>query len=683
MSARRTLFVTSALPYANGEIHLGKLLEETQADVWVRFQRLRGHKVVFVSADDVHGSPMMLKAEQLGITPEALAEQLHVPHRSDFEDFLVSHDLYYTTHSEENRELSEEIFRRLQANGYVYAEAVEQYFDPEKGMFLADRFLKGECPRCGAADQYGDNCEVCGATYEATELKHPRSVLSGAVPELRSSEHYFFDLPKLQDFLERWTASGTLQPAVENKIREWLDAGLQPWDISRDAPYFGFRIPGTEDKYFYVWVDAPVGYMAALKKLSKDDPEIDFDAIWSADSEAEVHHFIGKDIVNFHTLFWPAMLHASGFRTPTRVHVHGFLSVDGARMSKTRGTFINARTYLEHLDPEYLRYYFVTKLSPAVDDMDLSLDDFVARVNADLVGKVVNIASRCAGFVHKLAEGRLAAQCVEPDLWNDAVALGDTLAELYEAGESGKAVREIMALADRVNQYIDAAQPWVAAKEPGREAEVVATCTVGINLFRVLMVYLKPILPRMAQDAEAFLACDALTWANRGDWLGDHTIERFKALKTRVDRKTVDKLVAASREPEPAAAESPAVASGGDAREREEASGAPQIDIDTFSQVDLRVARIDSAETVDGADRLLRLGLDVGPLGSRTVFAGIRSAYDPAALEGRLVVLVANLAPRKMRFGVSEGMVLAAGPGGEDLFLLSPDNGAVPGMEVR
>ena len=669
----RKIFVTSALPYASGAIHIGHLLEHIQTDIWVRFQRMRGHQCIYVCADDSHGTPMMLLAERLGRDPEELVEEYRAAHARDFADFLVGHDVFHTTHSEENREFSELIYGRAEAAGYIYTERISQLYDAERGMFLADRFVKGICPRCGAEDQYGDNCEVCGATYDATELKAPRSTLSDGTPELRESEHYFFDLPKLQDFIAAWTTSGTLQPEVANKISEWLSSGLQPWDISRDAPYFGFRIPGSDDKYFYVWVDAPIGYIAALKRFAAQRNDIDVDAFWNADSDAEVHHFIGKDIINFHCVFWPAMLHAAGLRLPTRIHTHGFLTVDGVRMSKSRGTFINARTYLDHLDPEYLRYYFATKLRPNVDDMDLSLDDFVARVNADLVGKVVNIASRCAGFVHKGSGGLLAEACADEALWNETIAAGDAIAELFEHGETGKAVREIMALADRANQYIDAAKPWVLAKEEGRAGEVQAVCTLGLNLFRVLMVYLKPILPNMAADAEAFLACDEFSWANRGDWLGAHRIEKFSALKTRVDRKAVDRMIEAGREETPAAA----------GEQTEPDAGAATIDIDTFAQLDLRVARVAKAELVDGADKLLRLTLDVGPLGERTVFAGIRAAYDPASLEGRRVVLVANLAPRKMKFGTSEGMVLAAGPGGQDVFLLSPDDGAEPGMEVR
>ena len=680
-AAQRRIFVTSALPYASGQIHIGHLLEHIQTDIWVRFQRMRGHQCIYCCADDSHGTPMMLLADRLDRDPVELVEEYRAAHARDFADFHVAHDVFHTTHSEENRLLAEQIYTRLNERGFIYTESISQLYDADRGMFLADRFVKGICPNCKAEDQYGDNCEVCGATYDATELGSPRSTLSEATPELRESVHYFFDLPKLQAFLETWTTSGSLQPEVTNKIREWLDAGLQPWDVSRDAPYFGFVIPGTEDKYFYVWLDAPIGYMAALRHLADRRDDIDFDAFWHPDSDAEVHHFIGKDIVNFHTLFWPAMLHASGYRTPTRIHTHGFLTVDGTKMSKSRGTFVNARTYLDHLDPEYLRYYFAAKSRPNTDDIDLSLEDFVARVNSDLVGKVVNIASRCAGFVHKGSDGVLGTRCADEQLWQDTVAAGDSIAELYEHGETGKAVREIMALADRANQYIDGAKPWVLAKEDGKQGEVQDVCTLGLNLFRVLMAYLKPVLPRMAEDAETFLACEALTWANRSEWLGGHRIEKFRALKTRIDAKAVDRMIEAGAAEAAAASGTSSEAPVNTPEPSEDV--APTIDIEAFAQVDLRVARVVAAELVEGADKLLRLTLDVGQLGQRNVFAGVRAAYDPSTLINRRVVLVANLAPRKMRFGVSEGMVLAAGPGGKDIFLLSPDDGAEPGMEVR
>ncbi len=671
-AAPRTLFVTSALPYASGDIHFGHLLEHIQTDIWVRFQRLQGHRVLYCCADDSHGTPMMLTAERLGEAPETLVERYRRSHAEDLAAFYVDHDIYYTTHSEENRQCAELIFERCRDAGLIFTREVSQYFDPEKGMFLADRFLKGTCPRCGADDQYGDNCEKCGATYEATELKAPRSTLSEATPELRSSEHYFFDLGKQQAFLEQWTQSGTLQPEVANKIQEWLAAGLKPWDISRDAPYFGFKIPGSDNKYFYVWLDAPIGYMAALKKLEAEGRSdgVCFDAIWSASSAAEVHHFIGKDIVNFHTLFWPAMLEGAGFRTPTRIHTHGFLTVDGTKMSKSRGTFINASTYRAHLDPEYLRYYFAAKLGPNTDDIDLSLDDFVARVNADLVGKVVNIASRCAGFLHKQHGGQLGTRIDDEALWAEAQAALAPIASAYEAGEYGKAIRAIMALADRANQYIDAQKPWVLAKDPEQGEAVQAICTLGLNLFRVLVITLKPVLPKMAEAAEAFLGGASLRWADAEQWFGGQAIEPFKPLKTRLERSAVDAMVEASKESAPPAPP-PAAPEAGET-----------IDIAQFQALDLRAAKVLNAETVEGADKLLRLTLDVGPLGQRTVLSGIRSAYGPEELKGRFVVLLANLAPRKMRFGVSEGMVLAAGPGGEDLFLLSVDRGVTPGMEI-
>jgi len=680
-AAQRELFVTSALPYANGSLHIGNMVEHIQTDIWVRFQRMRGHRCIFCCADDAHGTPVTLKAEALGIAPETLIEQVRAEHVRDLRAFDISHDHYHTTHSEENRELAIRLFERLQAGGYIYTDVVDQLFDPEKGMFLADRYVKGGCPSCKAEEQYGDNCEVCGATYDATELVAPRSILSGAAPELRRSTHYFFDLPKLQPFLERWTRSGTLQPEVANKIAEWLEDGLQAWDISRDAPYFGFRIPGTEDKYFYVWLDAPIGYMASLKALADTRDDLDFDAFWAAESEAEVHHFIGKDIINFHTLFWPAMLHAAGFRTPTRIHTHGFLTVDGTKLSKSRGTFITARTYLEHLDPLYLRYYFAAKLGPTTDDIDLSLDDFVSRINSELVGKVVNIASRCAGFITKGHDGRLAAGCAAPELYRSFIDAGEAVAEHYEAGDYNRAIREITALADRANEYIHDAAPWQLAKEPGREAEVQAICSMGINLFRVLMVYLKPVLPSMAASAEAFLRIEPLTWDARDTWLGDHRIERYRPLAQRVDRATLERMIEAGKEPEADAPPQAAQAPEGTRGSAANLTDPGDVGLEDFAKLDLRVARIVAAETVEGADRLLRLQVDLGGE-QRQVLSGIRPAYPEAqALVGRLVVVVANLAPRAMRFGVSETMLLAAGSG-EAIHLIAPDEGASPGMRV-
>ena len=676
----RRILVTSALPNANGAIHLGHLLEHIQTDIWVRFQRLRGHQVTYVCADDTHGTATMLKAEQEGVSPETLIERIRQEHARDFQGFLVSHDNYYSTHSEENRELSELIYGRLKDRGLIFTRKVEQLYDPERRMFLADRFVKGRCPNCGSDDQYGDNCEACGATYDATELGDPRSLISGATPVLNDSEHYFFDLPQYTEFLRQWLRSGTVQPEVANKLKEWLEAGLKPWDISRDAPYFGFVIPGTESKYFYVWMDAPIGYMASFRHYADARNDVAFDDYWAAGADTEVHHFIGKDIVNFHALFWPAVLDGAGFRTPTRIHTHGFITVDGTKMSKSRGTFINAGTYLKHLKPEYLRYYFAAKLNGTVDDIDINLGDFVARVNADLVGKVVNIASRCAGFIAKHFDGRLAATLHEPELYQRFVAAADGIAERYEQGDTARAVREITALADAANQYIAGHAPWSLIKEPGNESTVQAVCSQGINLFRVLMIYLKPILPKLAADSEAFLKVAPLTWADLDAPLGDHAIEPFKALFARMDKDDVARMVADSREDADAPAKDPA-APAATAAAREDGDG-EIISIDDFAKVQLRVARVVNAEPVEGADKLLRLTLDLGN-SQRQVLAGIRAAYDPADLVGRLTVVVANLAPRKMRFGVSEGMVLAAGPGGKEIFLLSPDSGAQPGMIVR
>jgi methionyl-tRNA synthetase len=681
MSAPRKILVTSALPNANGSIHLGHLLEHIQTDIWVRFQRLRGNQCIYVCADDTHGTATMLKAEQLGIPAERLIEQIRVEHEHDFKRFFISHDNYYSTHSEENRLLCEGIYNRLSERGYIFTRDVEQLFDPQRKLFLADRFVKGECPNCGSADQYGDNCEKCGATYDATDLKNPRSLISGATPVLARSEHYFFDLPQFADMLKDWTVSGTLQPEVSNKLAEWLGSGLKPWDISRDAPYFGFLIPGTRDKYFYVWMDAPIGYMASFRNYCAAHNDVVFDDFWSADAQTEVHHFIGKDIVNFHALFWPAVLEGSGYRKPTRVHVHGFITVDGTKMSKSRGTFINSGTYLNHLNPEYLRYYFAAKSNGTVDDIDITFEDFVQRVNSDLVGKIVNIASRCAGFINRLNEGELTQAIHDPELWRAFVDAEPAIAAWYESGDYGKAVREITALADRANQYIAQQAPWNLAKEAGREADVQAVCTLGINLFKVLIVYLAPVLPQTAQRSATFLNLDNLTWAEATRFLGRHRINTFEPLLTRIEMEAVTKMIEETRTTDDAAA--PAAA----APARSEPSAAPAndtdlIDIDTFARVDLRVARVVSAEHVDGADKLIRLVLDLGD-SQRQVFAGIKSAYAPESLVGRLTVVVANLKPRKMRFGESQGMVLAAGPGGSDIFLLSPDAGAVPGMQVR
>lgn len=666
----RKILVTSALPYANGAIHIGHLVEYIQTDIWVRYQKLRGHECYYVCADDAHGTPIMLRAQQEQITPEQLIERVYQEHTADFSGFAIRFDNYHSTHSPENQHFANLIYQRLNSKGYILRKQISQAYDPVKQMFLPDRFIRGECPRCGAADQYGDSCEVCGATYAPTDLKNPRSALSGATPEERESEHFFVNLSDFQEMLSTWANQGALQEEVINKLNEWFETGLQPWDVSRDAPYFGFEIPDQPNKYFYVWLDAPIGYMASFKNLC-DKQGLDFDSFWGADSDAELYHFIGKDIIYFHALFWPAMLTGADFRKPTALCVHGFLTVNGQKMSKSRGTFIMARTYLEHLNPEYLRYYFAAKLNGKVEDIDLSLEDFQNRVNADLVGKVVNIASRCAGFITKRFNSQLAAQLPDPELYQQFLARADAIAEAYEVRDYARGVREIMALADRANQYIDEYKPWVVAKEEGKDAELQAICTQGLNLFRVLLGYLAPIVPVMAEKVEQFFACP-LTWAPEP--LLAHNIEKFTPLMQRVERKDIDAMIEASKESLAAAA--PAAAAKIDPI-------AETIDYETFSKVDLRIAEIVNAEHVDKAKKLLRLTLNIGEDKPRTVFAGIKEAYQPEDLIGRLTVMVANLAPRQMPFGLSEGMVLAAGPGKKDLWILSPDTGAQAGMRVK
>ncbi|MGP9766317.1 methionine--tRNA ligase [Halomonas sp. AOP13-D3-9] len=674
-TATRNILVTSALPYANGAIHLGHLLEYIQTDIWVRFQKSRGQQCYYVCADDAHGTAIMLRAEQEGITSEALIERVSNDHQTDFSRFGVGFDNYHSTHSAENRHFSEMIYKRLRDKGHIATRDIEQMFDPQKGLFLADRFIKGTCPKCGADDQYGDNCEKCGATYTPADLINPVSAISGATPEVRTSTHYFFKLPDFADFLQRWIDDGHVQPQIRNKLMEWFESGFNEWDISRDAPYFGFEIPDAPGKYFYVWLDAPIGYLASFKNLC-DREDLDFDSYWNKDSDAEVYHFIGKDIVYFHALFWPAMLHGADLRTPTAVNCHGFLTVDGAKMSKSRGTFIKAATYADHLNPEYLRYYFAAKLTSKVDDLDLNLEDFAARVNSDLVGKVVNIASRCAGFVKKLGGGNLSSHCAEPQMVARFIAAGDDIADDFEAREFSRAMRKIMELADEANTYIADKEPWALAKQDGRDAEVLDICSVGINLFRQLMVYLAPVVPAMAEQAREFLNVESLDWHTRHSVLTDHSINKFKPLMTRVERDKIDAMIEASKEDlveEQKLKEAPKGPLA-------EAPIAEEIDFAAFAKVDLRIARIAKAEYVEGADKLLQLTLDLGGE-TRNVFSGIRSAYAPEALEGRLTVMVANLAPRKMRFGVSEGMVLASA-NEEGIYLLSPDTGAEPGQRV-
>lgn len=672
MTEARKILVTSALPYANSDLHLGHMLEQIQTDIWVRFQKLRGNHCIYVCADDAHGTAIMLKAEEKGITPEEHIANIKREHERVSRDFLISFDNFHTTHSEENRELSYMIYERLKANGHIATRSITQAYDPEKNLFLADRFIKGSCPKCKSEDQYGDNCEKCGATYSPMDLINPRSAISGAVPIAKDSEHFFFTLPAFTDFLKDWTRAGHLQDEVANKMAEWLEGGLQEWDISRDAPYFGFEIPGQPGKYFYVWLDAPIGYIASLKNYG-DKNGIDWEEYWKPDSTTEVYHFIGKDIVNFHALFWPAMLHSANLRTPTKICVHGFVTVNGTKMSKSRGTFINARTYLEFLNPEYLRYYFAAKLTAHVDDIDLNLEDFIQRVNSDLVGKVVNIASRTAKFINN-AGGTLASDIAEPELWQQFVTAGDAIAAHYEARDFSKAMREIMALADAANEYIAAQEPWKLAKQPGAEAQTQAVCTLGINMFRAILTYLKPVIPALTEEAERFLG-ETLSWTAPVRFRGGEKINEFKPLLTRIEKTKVDAMIEASKEDVIAAAT--ATASGPLADE----PIAAEIDFNDFAKVDLRIALITNAEHVEGSDKLLRLTLDLGGE-TRNVFSGIKSAYNPEDLVGKLTIMVANLKPRKMKFGISEGMVLAAGPGEKEIYLLEPHKGAKPGQRV-
>ena len=698
----RQILVTNALPYANGDIHLGHLVGYIQADIWVRFQRMQGHAVHYVCADDTHGTPVMLRAEKEGITPEALIARVHGEHLRDFSDFGVNFDNYHSTHSEENRYFAEDIYGKLKAAGLIDSRSIEQFYDPVKNMFLPDRFIKGECPKCGAADQYGDNCEVCGAAYAPTDLKNPFSAVSGAKPEMRRSEHFFFKLSdeRAVAFLRDWTqgssASGTrrLQPEAANKMKEWLGAEgenkLSDWDISRDAPYFGFEIPGSPGKYFYVWLDAPIGYFASFKNLADKAGVIDIARFIDGDraGESELVHFIGKDILYFHALFWPAMLHFAGYRTPTQLSVNGFLTVDGAKMSKSRGTFITARSYIDQkLNPEWLRYYFAAKSNGSMEDVDLSLDDMIAKVNSDLVGKFINIASRCAGFISKRFDGRLGVSDPEALAPYRASLESGEVARAFESRDYSRALREIMRLADVANQYVNDNKPWELTKQEGQEARMHTVCSTALNQFRVLAGLLKPILPGVAEQVEGFLNIAPLKWGQLSEALpAGHAINKYQHMLTRIERVQIDRLIEANT-----ASLAPAADGGNPQRHAEsqqkeaeaQVAASDTIAIDDFTKIDLRIARIVSAEHVEGADKLLRLQLDIGEERPRQVFAGIKSAYDPALLAGRLTVMVANLAPRKMKFGMSEGMVLAASGEGPGLYILSPDNGAEPGMRVR
>ncbi|NOY65797.1 MAG: methionine--tRNA ligase [Gammaproteobacteria bacterium] len=685
---QRKILVTSALPYANGSIHLGHLVEYIQTDIWVRFQKMNDQECYYVCADDTHGTPIMLRAEQEGITPEALIERVHTEHLQDFTDFNIDFDNYYSTNSDENRELAEGMYLKLREAGLIESRMTEHYYDPEKEMFLPDRYIKGECPKCHAQDQYGDGCEVCGATYTTTDLIKPYSAVSGATPVRKETEHFFFKLSECIDFLREWMKSGNqgsspLPSESVNKLEEWFDAGLRDWEISRDAPYFGFEIPDAPGKYFYVWLDAPIGYMASFKNLCARK-DIDFDSFWGKDSKTELYHFIGKDILSFHALFWPATLHNADYRTPSKICVHGFLTVNGQKMSKSRGTFITARSYLDFLQPEYLRYYFAAKLNDKVEDIDLNLEDFIARVNSNLIGKYVNIASRTAGFISKKFAGRLCDSIDEMDIipLERVKREADNIAECYENRQFSEAVRLIMDMADTANEYVNDMQPWVIAKEKGKEERLHQICTTGINLFRILTIYLKPILPEMAQQIETFLNIEPLQWHDSETLLLDHEIRKYKHLAKRIEEKQVNDMLEKNEQTLGAQPEKSKLAAAKKTPQTEQTPIADTIEFDDFAKIDLRIARIVKAEHVEGADKLLQLTLDIGEE-TRNVFAGIKSAYNPEDLEGKLTVMVANLAPRKMRFGLSEGMVLAAGPGGKDLWILEPHDGAQPGMKVK
>lgn len=682
----RKILVTSALPYANGSIHLGHMVEHIQTDVWVRFQKLRGHECYYCCADDTHGTPVMLAAQKQGIAPEDMIAKVREEHLADFTDFGIGYDNYYSTHSPENKQFSQDIYRALKANGKIESRVIEQLFDPEKQMFLPDRFVKGECPKCHTRDQYGDNCEVCGTTYSPTELINPYSAVSGAKPELRESEHFFFKLGECADFLKAWTSGNNphdgkphLQPEALNKMKEWLGEGeettLSDWDISRDAPYFGFEIPDAPGKYFYVWLDAPVGYMASFKNLC-DRIGVDFDEYFKADSQTEMYHFIGKDILYFHALFWPAMLHFSGHRAPTGVYAHGFLTVDGQKMSKSRGTFITAKSYLEQgLNPEWMRYYIAAKLNSKIEDIDLNLQDFISRVNSDLVGKYVNIAARASGFIAKRFEGRLK-DVADSALLAKLAAESDTIAEQYENREYARALRDIMALADAVNEYVDANKPWELAKQEGQDERLHEVCSELINAFTMLTAYLAPVLPKVAENAAKFLNLEAITWANTRETLGKHAINKYEHLMQRVEQKQVDDLIEANKQ-SIAAAAAPAAEEGKYEKVAEQAS------FDDFMKIDMRVAKVLNCEAVEGSTKLLKFDLDFG-FEKRIIFSGIAASYpNPAELNGRMVIAVANFAPRKMaKFGVSEGMILSAATADGKLKLLDVDAGAQPGDKV-
>lgn len=681
MSQVRSMLVTSALPYANGPIHLGHMLEHIQSDIFVRYQRAVGHTVHYVCADDCHGTPVMIKASQMGITPEQLIEQIGIEHKADMDGFLINYDNYYKTHSPENKEFSQQIYKKLEEKGYIVTKTISQLYDPQKGMFLPDRFVKGTCPKCGAADQYGDNCEVCSATYAPTDLKDPYSTVSGATPVLKESLHYFFDLPKFNDFLHDYVKnSGALPVEMANKLEEWFSQGLKQWDISRDAPYFGFEIPGVKDKFFYVWLDAPIGYMASFKNYC-DKANINFDEYFSLDSDKEMYHFIGKDILYFHSLFWPATLHGADLRLPTGIFVHGYVTVNGAKMSKSKGTFIKASTYLKHLKPECLRYYFASKMNNSTVDLDLSLDDFIAKVNSDIVGKVVNLASRTAGFITKRFDGVLASECYDKELKSKLASIKEEVKKGYDSRNYADAIRAIMSLADEANRFIDREAPWVIAKDESQNEKLHQVCTDGLNYFKALITYLSPVLPNVAADARAFLNND-LSFDCADEPLLNCSINKFKPLFTRIEKTSVDAMVEEEKEALAKAAKAePAKKEAKSDSDYEPLES--EISIDDFAKIDLRVATILKAEQVEGAKKLLRLELDLG-FETRQVFAGIKAAYENAEeLVGRQVIVVANLKARQMKFGLSQGMVMAAGPGGTEVFLLGVDSGAKNGDRVH
>ncbi len=678
----RRILVTSALPYANGSLHLGHMLEYIQSDIWVRYQRLQGNQCLHVCGSDAHGTPIMLQAEKLGITPDELVSKINKEQIADTAAFHIAFDNFHTTHSQENRELSALIYSRLKAKGDIAVKTIKQAYDPVKNMFLPDRYVKGECPKCGAKDQYGDSCEVCGATYSPVDLKNPISVVSGVPPIEKESEHYFFKLENYGDFLKQWTTQGHLQSQISNKLNEWFEAGLRQWDISRDGPYFGFAIPDTVNKFFYVWMDAPIGYIASFKNWCEKNPTINFDDYWKKDSPYELYHFIGKDIVYFHALFWPAMLKGADFRTPTAIYAHGFLTVNGQKMSKSRGTFITARNYVDCLNPEYIRYYLAAKLNDGVDDLDLNLDDFTARVNADLIGKFVNIASRCAGFITKNFNGQLANKLLNEELYQRFVEKSDEILNGFQSRQYHRAIRDIMSLADLANQFVDENKPWELTKKPENHEKVQLVCTQALNLFRLLTIYLKPVLPAVAEKVEAFLNIPALQWQDITKPLLNHKINPYQPLMQRIDPKQIEAMIEKGKEQmtqtpsDTPTTETPAE------KPKTASDIAPLITIDDFAKIDLRIVKILNAEHVEGAEKLLKLTLSLGTE-NRQVFAGIKSAYTPESLIGKYTVMVANLAPRQMRFGLSEGMVLAAGPGGKDLWILEPHQGALEGMRVK